>query len=234
MIPQTIHYCWFGKKPLPKLALKCIGSWRKFFPEFEIKEWNEYNFDVNVIPYTAESYKKGKFAFVSDYARYWILYKFGGIYFDTDVEVIKSFNDIITAGPFLGIEKNRNTISINPGLGMGAYIGMNFYKEMLTIFENWDPGDISFCPPPLLVNKTTESLEKIGLKKKDILQNVDCIKIYPNDFFNPLDDYTGKIHLTHNTVSIHHYAKSWIDNYNPLRNKLTHLYHRFQSKIQKS
>lgn len=234
MIPQTIHYCWFGRKPLPKLAIKCIKSWKKFFPVYEIKEWNEENFDINIIPYTSESYKMGKFAFVSDYARYWILNRYGGLYFDTDVEVIKPFEDILKSGPFLGIEKSRNAISVNPGLGMGAYPDMNFYKQILDVFECWEPSDQSSSPIPLLVKKTTENLENKGFQKKDRLQIVEGIKIYPNDFFNPLDDYTGKLHITENTVSIHHYAKSWIDNYSPLRNKLTHFYHRINSKILKS
>ena len=105
MIPKTIHYCWFGKKPLPPLAKKCIVSWKKFFPDYEIIEWNEDNFDVNQIPYTAEAYKHKKYAFVSDYARFKILYEHGGLYFDTDVEIIKPMNDIISQGNFMGLRK---------------------------------------------------------------------------------------------------------------------------------
>lgn len=105
MIPQTIHYCWFGNKPLSETAIKCISSWKKYFPNYTIKEWNENNFNINIIPYTKEAYKRGKWAFVSDYARFWILYNYGGIYFDTDVEVIKPFDIIIENGPFLGLEQ---------------------------------------------------------------------------------------------------------------------------------
>ena len=104
MIPKVIHYCWFGRNPLPESAVKCINSWRKHFPDYEIKEWNEDNFDVNIIPYTKEAYEAKKYAFVSDYARMWILYHFGGLYFDTDVEVIKPMDDIVKRGPFMGIE----------------------------------------------------------------------------------------------------------------------------------
>lgn len=104
MIPKIIHYCWFGRGPLPELAQKCITSWKKYLPDYEIKEWNEDNFDVNIIPYTAEAYKAKKYAFVSDYARFWILYKFGGIYFDTDVEVIRPIDDIVERGNFMGFE----------------------------------------------------------------------------------------------------------------------------------
>ena len=98
MIPKIIHYCWFGHNPLPNSAIKCINSWKKFFPDYEIREWNEDNFDVESIPYTAEAYRIKKYAFVSDYARFWVLYHHGGLYFDTDVEVIKPMDDIIERG----------------------------------------------------------------------------------------------------------------------------------------
>ena len=88
MIPKVIHYCWFGNNPLPPLAIKCIDSWKKYLPDYEIKRWDESNFNVNIIPYTAEAYEAGKYAFVSDFARFWILYHEGGLYFDTDVEII--------------------------------------------------------------------------------------------------------------------------------------------------
>jgi len=102
MIPKIIHYCWFGRNPLPASALKCIYSWRKFLPNYEIKEWNEDNFDVNIIPYTREAYEAKKYAFVSDYARFYILYHYGGLYFDTDVEIIKPMDDIVERGNFYG------------------------------------------------------------------------------------------------------------------------------------
>ncbi len=94
-IPKIIHYCWFGGKPLPKMANKCIASLKKYLPDYEIKQWDESNFDVNIIPYTQQAYEAKKYAFVSDYARFWILYNYGGLYFDTDVKVIKSMEDRI-------------------------------------------------------------------------------------------------------------------------------------------
>ena len=127
MIPKIIHYCWFGRNPLPELALKCIASWKKYMPDYEIKEWNEDNFDVNIIPYTAEAYAQKKYAFVSDYARFWILYRYGGIYFDTDVEVIRPIDDIIARGNFMGFETDPNPKKgdasegrVAPGRGPGG------------------------------------------------------------------------------------------------------------------
>mgnify|MGYP001644804644 FL=1 len=104
MIPKIIHYCWFGGHPLPASALKCIESWRKYCPDYEIKEWNESNYDVNKIPYISQAYEVKKYAFVSDYARFDILYQYGGVYFDTDVEVIKPIDEIIEKGAFFGME----------------------------------------------------------------------------------------------------------------------------------
>lgn len=222
MITKTIHYCWFGKQQLPKYAKRNIASWKKFLPDYEIKEWNESNFDIALIPYTEQAYQEGKFAFVSDFARYWILYNYGGLYFDTDVEVIKSFDDILINGPFLGIEKNPIKISVNPGLGMGAEKGMDFYKKMVDFYSSLPKNSKS---KPYLVEKTTEFLVKDGFKLEDKLQKVDEIFIYPNDFFNAMNDYTGKITITPNTHSIHYYAKSWINNYSPLRNYLSRKYH---------
>lgn len=140
MIPKIIHYCWFGRNPLPPEAEKCIASWRKYLPDYEIKEWNEDNFDVNIIPYTAEAYEVEKYAFVSDYARFWILYKYGGVYFDTDVEVIRPMDDILAKGNFMGFEtdpdgKIRNVMSVNPGLGLGVVSGLGLMKKCLTCMK---------------------------------------------------------------------------------------------------
>lgn len=104
MIPKKIHYCWFGRKPLPESAKKCIASWKKFFHDYEIIEWNEDNYDVNKIPYIQQAYEAKKYAFVSDYARFDVLYQYGGVYFDTDVEVIRPFEDILEKGAFMGCE----------------------------------------------------------------------------------------------------------------------------------
>ena len=140
MIPKIIHYCWFGRNELPKSALRCIDSWRKHFPDYEIKEWNEDNFDVDMMPFTREAYSRKKYAFVSDVARFWILYHHGGLYFDTDVEVIHPMDDIVEHGAFMGIEVecgNGNIFPlINPGLGLGAEPGMEFYRRVLEHYSS--------------------------------------------------------------------------------------------------
>lgn len=216
-IPKIIHYCWFGGKPLPPLAEKCISSWRKYMPDYEIKRWDESNFDVNSIPYTAQAYKAKKYAFVSDYARFWILYNNGGVYFDTDVEIIRPLNDIISAGSFMGCENSYKPgysptkLGVAPGLGLGAYPELDLYKELLLLYSNvkFQNTDGTFNTKTI-VEYTTELLCKKGLKNTPNIQKINEILIYPKDYFCPLDYDSGKLEITSNTVSIHHYAATWV------------------------
>lgn len=220
MIPKIIHYCWFGRGPLPELAQKCIASWKKYLPDYEIKEWNEDNFDVNIIPYTAEAYQAKKYAFVSDYARFWILYKYGGIYFDTDVEVIRPINDIVERGNFMGFEtdpklqlkEDASEASVNPGLGMGVAPGLGLIKKMLDFYEG---KHFKFIPDGIgqltIVHIATEVLNQAGLKKQPCIQLVNDVWIYPTEYFCPINLKTGRIHIEANTRTIHHYAGTWQD-----------------------
>lgn len=229
MIPKIIHYCWFGRNPLPESAQKCIASWKKFLPDYEIKEWNEDNFDVNIIPYTKEAYEAKKYAFVSDYARFWILYRYGGLYFDTDVEVIKPLDDIVERGAFMGIEMpsvNGTLPLVNPGLGIGATPQMDFYKMVLDAYAGFHflnaDGSLD---QKTVVSYTTEILQREGLQPTNDIQEVANIWIYPVDYFNPFNDLTGKLDITANTRSIHWYSKTW-NNQNPLRQWLSRMSHR--------
>ena len=213
MIPKKIHYCWFGRNPLPKSALKCIASWKKFFPDYEIIEWNEDNFDVNCIPYTAQAYEAKKYAFVSDYARFKILYEHGGLYFDTDVEVIRPMDNIIERGSFMGIEKSLATtrgqgwIGVNAGLGLGAPSGLLMYRKVLDFYDQR-----SFLgETETVVTNVTQLLILEGLANDDEIQHVAGINIYSSEYFCPMDSTTGIMDITPLTVSIHHYTCSWID-----------------------
>ncbi|MEG1870719.1 MAG: glycosyltransferase [Peptostreptococcaceae bacterium] len=214
MIPKIIHYCWFGGNPLPELAQKCIASWRKYLPDYDIKEWNEDNFDVNIISYTSEAYEAKKYAFVSDYARFWILYKYGGLYFDTDVEVIKPLDDIIEKGSFMGceneIEKNgATTLGVAPGLGLGVNPGLGLYKDLLDLYET-----LSFKTNKgnnnlkTVVEYTSELLYKRGMKNINEIQIIDSVFIYPKEYFCPKRAHQLKI--TVNSRTIHHYSGSWL------------------------
>lgn len=196
-----------------------LESWKRFLPDYEIKEWNEDNFDVNIILYTKEAYEAKKYAFVSDYARFWILYHYGGLYFDTDVEVIKPMDNIIAKGPFMGCENEYDSLKIKegamalgvaPGLGLGVTPGLGLYKEMLDLYAT-----LSYFNPngtqniKTVVSYTSELLVKHGMKYTPNIQLVANVWIYPKDFFCPKDYVSGKIELTVNSVAIHHYGESW-------------------------
>lgn len=229
MIPKVIHYCWFGRKPLNKLGKKCLKSWKKFFPGYEIIEWNETNFDINCCKYVKEAYDAKKYAFVSDYVRFKVLFEQGGLYFDTDVEVIKSFDDILACGNFMGCENPPTfQISVNPGLGLSAVAGLDFYNEMIEDYENssfyLDDGTMNLYT---VVERTTALLNKHGLQNTVEVQNVLGINIYPSEYFCPIDMRTGKLTVTENTYSIHRYAASWCDKSSKLHGKI----YRFLSRV---
>ena len=211
MIPKVIHYCWFGRNPLPEMAVKCIASWKSFFPDYEIKEWNEDNFDVNIIPYTRDAYADGKYAFVSNYARFWILYNYGGVYFDTDVEVIKQMDDIIERGPFMGLEISGSNGKIAPGLGLSCEAGNPVYKIILDGFSSLDyhlpDGSRN---PYTMIPMVTDIMREKGLTGTGEVEEVAGIFIYAPDYFNPLDDATGRLRKTENTRTIHWFMKSWV------------------------
>lgn len=222
MIPKIIHYCWFGGNPLPPLAVECIASWKKFFPDYEIKRWDESNFDVNSIPYTEGAYKQKKYAFVSDYARFWIMYNYGGLYFDTDVEVIRPFDDIIQKGNFMGYEVDpdgensplkyapRYAFGVAVGLGFGMGKGHPLMKRMLDIYTAMPSFQIEPSPwGRTVVSYVSTELVQLGLKCTPGIQKIDDITIYPHDFFAPINVISGRIKITENTRTIHRYMGSW-------------------------
>lgn len=233
MIPKIIHYCWFGDNPLPESAKKCIESWHKFLPDYEIKEWNENNYDVYKIPYIQEAYEARKFAFVSDFARFDILYQYGGIYFDTDVQVIKPMDDIIAKGAFMGREAgswmhaygHSGGLAVAPGLALGVEAGHPLYKEFLDVYQT-----LHFrLAGGRLNTKTicwhvTEILLKHGLTdNNDAIELVAGVWIYPADVFCPMDHTKGNyVKITDNTVSIHLYDATW-RNHNTLHYKLARI-----------
>lgn len=213
MIPKTIHYCWFGHSPLSLSSRKCINSWRIYFPDYEIKEWNEENFDIGIIPYVKEAYMAKKYAFVSDFARFWILYHYGGIYFDTDVEVIRPMDDIISRGSFIGCEqgslKEIAAFRINPGVGMGSTPGLEIYKELLDLYAGLH-FVYSVANLKTVVEHTTELFMKHETKEYgNGIFHIAGVYVYPSDYFCPKSYVTKKIRITENTRTIHHFAGTW-------------------------
>ena len=222
MIPKKIHYCWFGRNPKPKLAEKCIASWKKLCPDYEIVEWNEDNFDIEKYPYAKYCLDNKKFAFLSDFVRLIVISEEGGIYFDTDVEVIRSFDDLLNNEAFYGFETDE---FVATGLGFGAIKNHVTVVDMLKEYDHLQKEDGTFelksCP-----QLNTAALLRLGMQLNGKEQIVVGAHIYPADFFNPFEDATGILRTTKNTYSIHWYAKSWISKRRILRSKLTRPLHR--------
>jgi hypothetical protein len=220
-IPKIIHYCWFGNNPLPELAIKCIESWKKYCPGYEIKQWNESNFDVNCCTYVREAYEKKRWAFVSDYARFKILYENGGLYFDTDVELIRRPDELMCEDAWFGWELSNWVAS---GLGFGAKQGHEYLRAIIREYESKSYAELSEswttfhsltgCP-----RINTYPLLKHGLLQDGTLQRIkypvhpnaevyDEVVVLPAEYLCPLDDLTGELNITDKTLSIHWYTKS--------------------------
>lgn len=211
-IPKIIHYCWFGGADKSKKIKECIESWHIKCQNYEIKEWNESNFNVNMNSYVKEAYENKKWAFVADYARLWIVYKYGGIYLDTDVELLDNLDKFLDYNSFFCFEKND---IIATGLGFGAKAGDALVKKLLDDYENEKfidvDGNLDLTPCTVRNTKCLdEELSKIEDKSK--LTVIDNVAFVPKDYFCPFDVVTGRMEKTKNTVAIHWYESSWIPN----------------------
>ena len=203
MIPKIIHYCWFGGNPLPFLAKKCIKSWKKYCPDYEIIRWDESNFDVNCCAYTAAMYEQKRWAFLSDYVRLKILYEYGGIYLDVDVELLESLNDFLDNKAFMGFE---TTGHVATGLGFGAEKRHPFIGENMCAYEQIE----DFSKPETCPVITTRLLNAYGLQcDTGHIQQFADVTIYPVDYFCAKHTHTGEICITEKTISIHHFDGSW-------------------------
>lgn len=207
MIPKIIHYCWFGRNPLPPLAKKCIASWKKHLPEYEIKEWNEDNFDLDMFPYAREAYDNRKFAFVTDIVRLYALYNEGGIYMDTDVEVLKSLDGFLHHTAFSGFENETNVptgIMASEKGGLWAKENLEYYNGRHFVKSD---GSLDTTTNVTII---TDYMVKKGLKQKNgYFDFPGLITIYPKDYFCPIGQ-SFKLEISPNTVCIHHFAGSWL------------------------
>lgn len=223
MIPKVIHYCWFGGSEKPKSVLRCIASWKRFCPNYEIIEWNENNFDVFQNDYLKYCYDNKKWAFLSDLARLIIIYEHGGLYFDTDVELVKSPDPLLDYDAFYGFETK---MYINTGLGFGAVSYHRTVKSMIELYKTAIPekdGSYSLITCPQL---NTRALLPYGLQTTGERQIVEGAVILPVEYLNPYDDPKGILKRTENTISIHWYSKSWMDRKTIIRSRMTQPFHR--------
>ena len=224
MIPKKIHYCWFGRGEKPRLAKKCIASWREFCPDYEIVEWNEDNFDVDLNAYTRMCYEQKKYAFLSDYVRLLVVNEHGGLYFDTDVEVVRSLDELLSNKAFFGFETKD---FVNTGQGFGAESNVEIVERLTAQYDSVIDGKHGVIGCPLL---NTKALVEYGFKMNGELQRKNGIVVFPNDYFNPFNDNKGVLTKTNNTYSIHWYGKSWMGKKYIFRNKLTRILHRFMGE----
>ena len=206
MIPKVINYCWFGGKPLDDMAIKCINSWKKHCPDYKVIQWDESNYDINKNDYVKEAYKSGKWAFVTDYVRLDVLYENGGIYFDTDVELIKNIDPLLKNVAFVGLESAGE---VNTGLGIGCEAGTDIVKQLRDVYDECHFIVNGKQNTKTCVDYVSEYLKNKGLNDKDEEQVIDHLTIYPVRFFCPIKAGHKKAVITTDTYSIHHFAASW-------------------------
>lgn len=204
-IPKIIHYCWFGRNPLPKSAEKCIESWKKYCPDYEIQLWNEESFDLHCNAYVEAMYARKKWAFLTDYVRLKVVYDRGGVYLDTDVQLLKPLDALVEKGAFMGFECSD---LVATGLGFAAEAGHPFLKENMACYEALTDFDrLRACP-----HITTELLEKYGLVRDHTrTQTLAGMTVYASEYLCPKNERTGLMAKTPNTHSIHHYDASWFE-----------------------
>lgn len=221
VIPKIIHYCWFGRNELPELAQKCIASWHQFMPDWKYKLWNEDNFDVNTIQYTKEAYEARKYAFVSDYVRLWALANEGGIYFDTDVEVFKSFDKLLKYDAFIGFEGSKKLplgTCVMASIANGAWI-----NEQLNNYNNrhFIKGDASL-DLTTNVDFISSKMRENGFVQNGLEQDYLDLHILPVDYFCPRQT-TGEYKCTENTYCDHLGIGSWTNHNNGWKESLFHI-----------
>lgn len=207
MIPKVIHYCWFGGKPLPKEVEKYIKSWRLFCPDYKIIQWNESNFDINCHDFVRDAYYAKSWAFVSDYARLKIIYENGGIYLDTDVELLKNLDFLLDNRCYFGIQQGEHLC--NTGIGFGAEEGNPVILKMLSLYDEikFDIERKNGISCPRLNNSVIKAM---GYEYTDQPKVILNTLILPCRFFDPYSTGNSKNLLCEDTVSIHHYTASWL------------------------
>lgn len=219
MIPKVIHYCWFGGNPLPTDVKRCIESWKKMCPDYEIRCWDESNFDVNAHPFTKAAYKAKAWAFVSDYARLKVVYDNGGIYLDTDVELLKNLDSLREYQCYIGVQQSEHLCTT--GLGFGATKSNPIVQQMLKKYDQIvfsEEKKTEFACPYL----NNAVLKELGYVYNDTSPtDLDGTLVLPPKYMDPIAPGKGMQFLKCNdTISIHHYSASWLGNKTKWRRKI--------------
>lgn len=216
MIPKIIHYCWLSNDEYPTEIKRCLDTWKVHLPDYELRLWNMDSFSAGECPaWVTEAFAHRKYAFAADYVRAYALYHFGGIYLDSDVEVLKSFDSFLDLPYMLGCETCSSYGHIIEAACIGAEAHHPFFYELLKYYEGRhfvkSDGSLDQEPLPMIFNKIiTGKFHKMDIGKKDEFnysQNV--LSIFPSEYFSPKNLKNQKITITENTVAIHHFAGSW-------------------------
>ena len=216
MLPTIIHYCWYGANKKSRLIKKCIESWKKFFPDYEIIEWNETNTDLHENKYIEEAYREKKWAFVSDYVRMKVLFEYGGIYFDTDVQVIRKFpKEIMELSAFSGLESF--SLKVSPGLVFACEPGNEIVKKLIDSYDADQFINESIDTIKTVNIRITDLLVENGLKEENVKQEIMGMTIFPSNVFCPYDGKRRKVKVEPESLTIHHYAASWLPWHRKLR-----------------
>lgn len=212
IIPKKIHYCWFGKNKLPDEYIKYMETWKKYCPDYEIIRWDEQNYNVMKNDYLKQAYQNKKWAFVSDYARVDVVYQYGGVYLDTDVELVKNLDECLKWDMFCGFE---NTKYINWGLGFGAVQGHEILEAVMSVYEQMEfiksDGSLNMVNCPVIQSSV---MSEYGFVLDGTPQEKNNVAVYPKEFFSPYSYTKGFGRITENTHSIHHYSASWMEEEN--------------------
>lgn len=207
-IPKVIHYCWFGKGPVPEKNMRCIESWKKWCPDYEIIQWNEDNYDLRKNRYMMQAYEQGKYGYVPDYARIDLLYRYGGIYFDTDVELVRNIDDLLYLKGFTSFEEYP---MVNFGGGSGSIKKLGVLKEILEFREKYDFIDSNGEQNLLTCGfYETKPLLKKGLRVANAVQNIEDLTVLTSEYFHVKSTITKEICKKEHTFGIHDFSWSWV------------------------
>ena len=209
MIPKIIHLCWLSGDEFPPLIKDCIASMYKNLPDYEVKIWTKDNFDINSVVWVKEAFESKKYAFAADFIRFWALYNYGGIYLDSDVEVLKSFNEFLNCESFIGFEY----LNIPEAAVVGSEKGCESIKDCLDWYNGKsflsESGEFKNDVVPLLVKIVLEKKFNMRIVDDGKIQKLSGINLYPFNYFSPKNYFTGKIKVYKNTVCIHRFASAW-------------------------
>jgi len=232
MIPKTIHYCWFGRNPKKQINERCISTWKQYCQGWEIKEWNEDNFDISSAPlYVRQAYKAKKWAKVTNYARLKVVYDNGGVYLDTDVQLLKPLDPFLQYDAYFGLQTSEYN---NTGLGFGAVAGAPVLKELMSNYESIPfikadgTRDMTTCP---IID--TDVFLRHGMKQEDSFQIIENnIALLPTEILNPFNYLTYELRKTDNSYSIHWCQGSWLDKDDLMRYWLHYYYHKVKKLLR--